>query len=321
MKKSTKISIIIASVLVAVGATIFCTAMAKSNWNFTALSLVEYETNTYYVDNEFKNISIDSELDAITFVKSDSEECKIVCHEMDTLRHFAKVEKETLKIGTIDKRKWYEYIGINVGSPKVTVYLPENEYNSLDIECTTGMAELPKDFTFGNVNINVTTGAVKIMTPQADNMNIKSTTGSITISDLIVNSLKLDVTTGNINVKNVNCSADLKTSTTTGDVALENVKCENVMIDATTGDVSLENVIAASKFRIETDTGDINIRNSDANDIHIETDTGDVTGSLLSDKIFFVETDTGDIDVPRTTSGGRCEIETDTGDIEINIKK
>jgi len=57
----------------------------------------------------------------------------------------------------------------------------------------------------------------------------------------------------------------------------------------------------------------------DAGEIVIETDTGDVEGTLLSDKIFITETDTGRIDVPKTTTGGRCQITTDTGDIKIKI--
>ena len=52
----------------------------------------------------------------------------------------------------------------------------------------------------------------------------------------------------------------------------------------------------------------------------IVTDTGDVTGTFLSDKVFIYKTDTGDVDLPRTQSGGRCDITTDTGDIRISIR-
>ena len=52
----------------------------------------------------------------------------------------------------------------------------------------------------------------------------------------------------------------------------------------------------------------------------IETDTGDVDGTLLSDKLFLTETSTGDIRVPNTADGGICDIKTDTGDIKIAIK-
>ena len=49
------------------------------------------------------------------------------------------------------------------------------------------------------------------------------------------------------------------------------------------------------------------------------TDTGEVKGTLRSEKIFFTESDTGKISVPKSVTGGRCEITTDTGDIEIEI--
>ena len=57
----------------------------------------------------------------------------------------------------------------------------------------------------------------------------------------------------------------------------------------------------------------------DAGELHVKTDTGDVTGSLLSDKIFFAESDVGSVDVPKTTTGGVCEIQTNTGNIAITI--
>ena len=58
----------------------------------------------------------------------------------------------------------------------------------------------------------------------------------------------------------------------------------------------------------------------DAAEIFVKTDTGDVTGTLLSEKVFVTTTDTGKVEVPRSVSGGRCEITTDTGDIRISIR-
>ena len=57
----------------------------------------------------------------------------------------------------------------------------------------------------------------------------------------------------------------------------------------------------------------------DAAEIVVKTDTGDVTGTLLTEKVFMVKTDTGDVDVPRSVTGGACEITTDTGDIRVGI--
>ena len=60
--------------------------------------------------------------------------------------------------------------------------------------------------------------------------------------------------------------------------------------------------------------------NSDAAQISVKTSTGDVTGTLLSEKVFITETSTGTIRVPKTITGGKCEITTSTGNIKIDIK-
>ena len=39
------------------------------------------------------------------------------------------------------------------------------------------------------------------------------------------------------------------------------------------------------------------------------------------DKVFITDTSTGNISVPKTITGGKCEITTSTGDIRISIKE
>ena len=78
--------------------------------------------------------------------------------------------------------------------------------------------------------------------------------------------------------------------------------------------------LPSGEFNLERNTGDIEFHGCDAETIYVETDTGDVTGTLLTDKVFITETDTGSVDVPKSVSGGRCEISTDTGDIRIEIQ-
>ena len=68
-------------------------------------------------------------------------------------------------------------------------------------------------------------------------------------------------------------------------------------------------------------TGDITFDGCDGAEIFAESTTGDICGTLLTEKVFIASTSTGSIDVPKTVSGGRCELTTSTGDIEINILK
>lgn len=125
---------------------------------------------------------------------------------------------------------------------------------------------------------------------------------------LSFDSVKLDLDTGDVNTK-----------VTTGKIFMTNVQCKNFISKGDTGKLEMTNVFASEKFDLKRSTGDIIFNQCDAESIFVETDTGDVTGSFLSDKIFFTDTDTGDVDVPKSMTGGRCEITTDTGDILIHI--
>lgn len=279
MKKSTKIWLIVATSLVALGCIIFSVAMTKNYWDFTKLSTVKYETNTYKVTDDFNSISMLTDTADILFVQSDDKICKVVCYEMSDMKHTTTVQNDTLTINVTDEREWYDHIGITLGSPKITVYLPKTEYDSLVIKEDTGDIEVPKDFKFGTIDIATSTG--------------------------------------DITIAGVTCEDDIVINVSTGKANLTDIKCKSFISDGSTGDISLNNVIAIEKFSIERSTGDVKFDACDATEIWVETDTGDVTGKLLSEKIFITETSTGDVHVPKSTNGGKCEITTSTGDIYI----
>ena len=86
-----------------------------------------------------------------------------------------------------------------------------------------------------------------------------------------------------------------------------------------TGNINLKNVISTETFSIERDTGNVKLESCDAAEIYVKTDTGNVEASFISDKIVIYETDTGKVSVPKSTTGGRCEVTTDTGNIKITI--
>ena len=279
MKKSTKIWLITATSLVALGCIMFSVAMTKIHWDFTKLSTVKYETNTYEVTDDFNSISMLTDTADILFVQSDDKICKVVCYEMSDMKHTTTVQNNTLTINVTDEREWYDHIGITLGSPKITVYLPKTEYDSLVIKEDTGDIEVPKDFKFGTIDIATSTG--------------------------------------DITIAGVTCEDDIVINVSTGKVNLTDIKCKSLISDGSTGDFSLKNVIATEKFSIERSTGDVKFDACDATEIWVETDTGDVTGKLLSEKIFITETSTGDVHVRKSTNGGKCEITTSTGDIYI----
>lgn len=320
MRTRTKVWLIIATSLVLIGCILFAGVMTTLSWDFTKLSTTKYVTNTYEISKAFDGISMNTDTADITFALSDNGKCAVECYEEEKTKHSVTVEDDTLIIKEIDNKSWYDNIGINFSSPKITIYLPKTNYTSLFIEESTGSINLPQNFKFEDANISLTTGNVNFSASASELIKIKTSTGSINIKDISAGALELSVSTGKVSVSDVICEGDININVSTGKADLNNIECKNLTSNGDTGDILLNHTIAAEKFSIKRDTGDVKFNSSDAAEIFVETDTGDVIGNLLTNKVFITHTDTGKIDIPKTVSGGRCVIKTDTGDIKLKIK-
>ena len=301
MNKTTKIWLILASSLLFTGLLIFSTVMSLLNWDFTKLSTVKYQTITHEVTEDFTNIDINVDTADIEFFYTTDSKITVTTREYENSTHSIKVEDSTLKIETLDTRKWYERISLfSFISPKVAVYLPLEEYGKLSIISDTGDVNIPNDLNFSTIDIRCDTGDVTNYASATDYIKIKTSTGDVKLEKISTNEITIIVSTGDVKVKDVGC----KTFTSNGN----------------TGDIYLINLIVDETLYISRSTGNVNFIRCDASKIEVKTDTGDVEGSFVSSKIFITKTSTGDVDVPTTTSGGICKITTSTGDIEIDIR-
>ena len=319
MSKKIKALLFIAALLVLLGAVLFVGVMSIMKWDFKGLVTTKYETNTYELTEDFHNISLKSNTADICFVPAEDGVCKVVCYEETNAKHAVSVQDEILTIRIDIQKKWYHYIGIQAGTPKLTVYLPKTEYGLLNIQNSTGEVEIPKNFQFEAMDISVSTGTVKNYASANGSVKISATTGAVTVENISASELEISVSTGNVKASGIACQRGASLIVSTGRAELTDITCNHLYSKGNTGDITLRNVIAENGFSIERSTGDVKFINSDAAEIYVETDTGDVSGSLLTEKVFIIETDTGDIDVPKSINGGKCEIITDTGDIEITI--
>ncbi len=319
MGKNAKKWLIAAASLVTAGAIMFAAAMTAHHWDFSRLSTVHFETNTYEISEAFSGIKLNTETADILFAVSDDNTCRVVCYEEEKRKHSVGVQDGALTVSAVDGREWHDYISFSFQSPKVTVYLPKTEYASLVIEGSTGDITLPEDFTFGSMDLSLSTGNVESLASSRGLMRIGTTTGYIRLQDLSAGELDLAVTTGHVDIQSVSCGGNAGICVSTGDTVLADVSCNSISSAGSTGDIALKNVITEGIISIERSMGDVRLEGCDAGELEINTGTGNVTGSLLSSKVFIAHSDTGDIDVPETASGGKCKITTDTGDIRITI--
>lgn len=283
IKRSTKIWLIIAASLMALGLVAFTVAWASHGWSFAEADSQKMETNSYVISEDFENINIQSDTADIIFLPSADGVCRVECAEREKENHRVSVADGELKIILDDTGKWYEYVSFfSFGNTKITVYLPENEYGRLTVKESTGDVSLEKT-DFGEID--------------------------------------LTVSTGDIVLSNVTCHGNLSINASSGETRLARVTAYSFNTVGSTGDVELKYVMVEDKLDIKRSTGDVELEACDAGEIKIVTDTGDVEGSLLSEKNFIVKTGTGEKEIPESTSGGRCEITTSTGDIKIIVPK
>lgn len=315
MKQSTKIWLLTAAALVVLGLTLLGFALSRWDFDFTA----NYETNTHTVTEAFTGLTVKTGTADISFRQSEDGSCRVVCYEEKNRRHTVSVEAGMLRITEEDRREWYNRL-FTWGTPAVTVYLPEQAYETLRIDSSTGDIRVPDFLRFEGLYISSSTGDVHCEAAVSDAAEITVTTGQLRVENTDARTLLLSATTGDVEIRSVTCAEALQVEVTTGDLRLTDVTCDSLSSQGSTGDLTLERVIASDRFDLQRSTGDIILSDCDAGRLTVETSTGDVTGTLRSDKLFFTQSSTGDVSVPRTTTGGVCEITTSTGDIEIAIQ-
>ena len=314
-----KIFLGFASLFLIIGLLSFGWAMSELGWDFTRLSLVKYDTAVYEINEDFRDISINTSMADIEFLPSDDGTCRIVSYERERLTHSVSVNDGKLTVSFTDTRAWYDYISLDFGSPELTVYLPEADYGKLILESTTGDLKIPSDFSFESVSVKLSTGDASVDANTVDKLKIEASTGDIRINSERVGSVELTLSTGDVKISELDCEGDISVKLSTGEISLKNTTAKNAFLESGTGDISLVGFVASEKLTAKCTTGDLMLDGSDAAEIFIKTTTGDVLGSLLSPKTFEVSVGTGKKEIPNTT-GGKCEITATTGDVTISIQ-
>ncbi|MBE6562768.1 MAG: DUF4097 domain-containing protein [Ruminococcaceae bacterium] len=320
MSRKTKVWLIIGALLIVTGIIVIGGALTMSKWNFSNLQTSKFETNEHVINEKYENISLVCDTADIEFVSSGNDKTTVICHEKPNAKHEVSANDGTLEIKLVDERKWYNYIGINFGTPSITVHLPEGEYGSLFVKSSTGDLDIPKAFFFESIDISASTGDITSLASATGAIIIKTDTGDVTVENVSAESVALSASTGDITASDITCTGEFSVKVTTGKVQLDTVTCKNITSTGNTGAINLKNVIAEEKLSIERSTGNVRFEKCDGADIAIVTDTGSISGTLLSEKIFVATSDTGKVNVPKTTTGGKCEISTDTGSINIDIE-
>ena len=287
MKTAKKVWIIVAVCLIVSGTIIGALSLAKVNYDFVNLSTENFISNEHNITEDFSNIKIDVKTSDIDFVRSQTDECMVVSIDTEKVKHNVSVENDTLLIVVEDNREWYDYIGIFHGENSLTINLPKDYYDSLDIEADTSDIIISKNLSFGTATIKTDTGDVEFVASVSEKLDIKTDTGEIEIgdADILGNDYKY------INLK------------------------------SSTGDIKLWHIVAREKITVQNSTGADWFGMVNASYVSVKTSTGDVEGNLYTAPKFITKTSTGDVNVPKAQTDDIFEITTSTGDINFKVVK
>ena len=265
--------IIIAVALVLVGAVVCGASVAAMGFDFTKLDNGKYETNTYAVKEDFRNIAIDATVEKIAFKPSEDKSCKVVCFEEEHVKHSVAVSDGTLTVQAPDGRKLADHFLFNFKTPEITVYLPEGAYAELGIKTDTGDVEIPADFSFDRVTVKGDTADVTCLASAKDGVAIALTTGAIHIAGIHTGALELETTT---TLDNVVAADTINIERDTGDVEFRAGDAGAIFVKTSTGDVT--GTLRSEKvFLTETQTGKVEVPKSiNGGRCEIRTDTGDI---------------------------------------------
>ena len=316
MNKLLLIPIILGSTLLVAGSIIVgvtANKLVKAN--------AEYTQSVHEITDEFESFDIDLETEALKFVITEDGKSTITCDDAEKIHHTVTVEDGVLKIKRIDEREWFQKIfNWNFNNMKVTVSVPQATYSNLKIKASTGAVSVPHGYTFKNVNVDLSTGALEFASDVEENLSAEASTGAIHLSDLSAKKVYAKVSTGALRLQNVNVAEDVITSTSTGATLLDNVRAKSLNASGSTGAITVKNTIIEGHMEIKTSTGNIRIEDSDAATVHVKASTGNIDAIFLSSKIVYASSDTGRVDVPHSSEGGKCEMETSTGHIVVKFK-
>ena len=317
MKTRTVVSLIVAGVLLFLGSILVALGLFNAgNWE----DITMQATKTYVVNDAFTNIQVDTTVCDVHLVKTDGE-FRAVCPDSKKLCYTVTVEGDTLCVRQVDLRKWYDFIGISFGKQEMTLYLPENQYDTLRIDNGTGKVFVPEEFSFAAAEVFTSTGDVNFSAAVSERIIAKASTGNITIQGSDPAMVQVTASTGDVSLRDMACG-DCFVKTTTGKLRITDLTCQTLNCESSTGDKGLQNVVAEQYIKAISSTGGVKLVGCDAPELTIKTSTGNITGTLLTPKEFFANSGTGKVHIADRsgTANGKCYVNSSTGDITFSYQ-
>jgi len=248
-RRLIKINIILWIVVLVISITWFIVLALKKNINFTpyfSFNLGSSNRSEFIameeqiVRDDISDVLVDWISGDVNILKSKNNEIKIVQmagvnFSQDELFSY-KINKGKLSI--VDGRKGKFKIGININNngTDLEVYLPEDEFNSININSVSSNITA-ENIKADKLIFDTTSGDIKF-SGEFSEVDIRTVSGKIKCDNLYAQCVNFDTTSGDIIISGSLTELDI--NTISGDVEIHSSKMiQNIKSNAISGDVSI----------------------------------------------------------------------------------
>lgn len=239
-----------------------------------------YTVVTQRVEEAFDRISVDGDTCNVRLIPSQDGVCQVEYPTHPEMTCSISVRGDTLEIVFEDHRTWQNLVGLSVQPLELNLYLPQTQYDQLELSTVSGSMSVPEDFSFTQSTLHTTSGEVQFTAGNSNSLSLESVSGDLSVKGVTPQTLKVHTTSGGIH---------------------------------------LSQVVVSDTCTLDSVSGDVEVQDCDGAAWTISTTSGDVEASLRSGKTFSTKTVSGEVVVPPDTSGGSCSITTVSGDITCSV--
>ena len=280
--------------------------------NISRGSVTEHEYT--FANTPFQALSIECGSADVKLLPASDQVCRIVCTEGAGRHYNVLLSDGTLSVERVSKWSLFRF---SLAEDYVHVYLPQRELESLWIKSSSGGVSVPGDFRFGSAVIGASSGGVAFAADATEELNIQVSSGGVAVSGASPASLFVSTSSGGVALADM-APGTVSLHASSGGMRLSDIRCGDLSAECSSGSIRFSDVISSGTIRMECSSGSIRLDDCDAQELHIECTSGSVTGHLLTPKTYSASATSGSVHVPKSSSGGLCEIRTTSGSIRFD---
>ena len=347
MKKTTKILLLLAVLLIFCGVLLGCITLAT-------LGLPAGEQyRTYRTEHagDIGLITADLGSAAILLKPTSGEEIYVICNDVEDDRRITVTEQDGVlhvennpnRFRIFDIGSWFNfherpeydveiaipaaYAGrLEIDTASGAVFVGAITCASAEISLSSGTVCLQKMQCTGSLEVGCTSGRIEVEDVICGgNMSVDGTSGSILLDGLTLDgSLEIVSTSGSLQVKYVEAAGDITAELTGGSFRITNITCgKNINLRTVSGPI-VGHFLTAKAVAAETTSGRIRLQVIDADSIRLETSSGNIDSTVADEQESYTivsSTTSGSNNLPEKQSGGakRLEVHTTSGSVRIGF--